>query len=337
MQTLTEMVNASIDEMNYSEFQSVVSVCESLIENYEKAYTMNIYSSDGTRTEYGSFMECFIAESFEWRKMKEDGKRENILISILLLPVRLVQALIKLIKKSRMKSESESLDKKLDDIEELASEDRLKVASAVGKKEVTRKKLGESDEVGKTETTVTIDASNRNVEIESNVDLEALNTNVEVAKDEIKSETEKLNEVLERRDVGADLDRIVRHGGINKRQAKQLTKMLTSVTTNGKNRIPVKGYQTVKKKSINLFDEAERLCAEYQRAIEHLISVLKNNPTSDESIDDEVMRQLIELHKVSQTVVVSTAEGLAYLEANIAACNQAADLLLKGKDEDKEE
>lgn len=353
MQSITEMVNASIDDMNYTEFQSVVSVCESLIENYEKAYEIIAYSGNKDYSRYESFIESFVMESDSfWRKNNKKGEKENILISILLFPLRLIQALIKLIRKSRVKAESQNLDKKLDKIEKLVSEEKIpRGKKGKGKRRVKSAKVNKNSQPQQpsdvdtpkqpSTTEVVVDTSNSTVNIESDVDINKTYEVLMGVKEEVKKESDKTNELLEKRNFAADLIALKNSNQISNKNVKKLERMLTSVTTDGKNRVSLNQYKTVKKNALSALEATEKVCKEYRDAIERFITILRDHPSGDSEIDDRVIKEMIELHKVSQTLVVATADILAILEANIAACNQAADYLLnrdeKDDDKDKEE
>lgn len=331
-QTMSNIVNACIDDINHSEFQSVVSVCESLVENYEKMYSILVHSDNDESPQYESFVESFISESDSiWRKTDKNGKKENILISILLLPVRLIKALIKLIRRSSLKSESQSLDKKLDEIEKLVEEDKVKTPRGTGKKKKKSKKTNKEEDIE-----VTIDTTSGGAEVSSNVDLEKANKIIKQAKEQTERDKEKIDELLKDNDLGKALSNSQRAGLISKRDAKKVVDLLTSVTVDGKKRTPVKQYKTIKKQSIDLLTETERVCDEYQRSLEKLISIIKHNPSENVEIDDAVIKDLTELHKESQDIVLSTAEGLAYLESCIKAANDAADMIL-GRSNGEEE
>ena len=354
MQSITEMVNASIDDMNYTEFQSVVSVCESLIENYEKAYEIIAYSGNKDYSRYESFIERFVMESDSfWRKNNKKGEKENILISILLFPLRLIQALIKLIRKSRVKAESQNLDKKLDKIEKLVSEEKIpRGKKGKGKRRVKSTKVNKNAQPQQpvsdvetlkqpTSTEVVVDTSGSTVDIESDVDINKTYESLIVVKEEVKKESDKVNELLEKQNFAADLSALKNSNQVSRKNAKKLERMLTSVTTDGKNRVSLNQYKTVKKNTLTALEDTEKVCKEYRDAIERFITILRDHPSGDSEVDDRVIKEMIELHKVSQTIVVATADILAILEANIAACNQAADYLLNRneeyEDKDKEE
>lgn len=338
MQTMAEMVNDCIDEMDYSEFQSVVSVCESLIENYEKAYQMDAFSGNNDCSQYYSFMECFVTEESIWRKEDENGKKEALIKSIILLPIRLIQAFVKLVQRIISRNKSDSLDKKLNKIEELAKEGNLKKPQATAKKVVKTSTSKEADTnnpngTGSVETSATITASGKNVNVEINIDYDRISRILDVAYNifNSKEDIDKLNEALDQVDVGNALTNIASHGKKAKNAAEMIARELTEVIFRNGRIVSIQEFEKAKNKAMKKLSETEKACSKYKSALEkHLNKATKSNA------DDKVIKELTESCKDTTKVIRGTADMVACIDASIAACNAAADEMINGKDNKKE-
>lgn len=337
MKSLSESTLSCIDNMHLTEFQSVVSVCESLIENYEKAADIIKYSNETDCSRYETFIESFVSEEDEswWRKNKSDGNREHILISILLLPLRMIQALIKLIKNSRVKQESKSLDNKLDKIEKMRDEDELSVKSVVAEKDIEQsspvEESGDKKKKKKKRAKVKIDASGPEVQIESNIDITETEKTLETVNEKIGEEKEFYDAISSEENVTKVIRDGLNNGTINRVQAKQIMD-LVHWDTDARKTTTITQFKSEKNKSMDLLSRTERVCEEYRKSIERVLTALRDHPSGDTQADAEVTRLLTEKYQESKALVITTADALLYLEGQIAVCNQAADMIINGKE-----
>lgn len=335
MISISESTLSCIDNMHLTEFQSVVSVCESLIENYEKAADIIKYSNETDCSRYETFIESFVSEEDEswWRKNKSDGNREHILISILLLPLRMIQALIKLIKNSRVKYESKSLDNKLDKIEKMKDEDELSVKSVVAEKDIEQSSPVEEsgNKKKKKRAKVKIDATGPEVQIESNIDITTTEEVLEKVNEKIGEEKEFYDTIRNEENVVKVIKDGLNNGTINRVQAKQIMD-LVHWDTDAHKTTTITQFKSEKNKSMDLLARTERVCEEYRKSIERVLTALRDHPSGDTHADAEVTRLLTEKYQASKALVITTADALLYLEGQIAVCNQAADMIINGKE-----
>lgn len=337
MISISESTLSCIDNIHLTEFQSVVSICESLIENYEKAADIIKYSNETDCSRYETFIESFVSEEDEswWRKNKSDGNREHILISILLLPLRMIQALIKLIKNSRVKHESKSLDNKLDKIEKMKDEDELSVKSVVAEKDIEQsspvEESGNKKKKKKKRAKVKIDATGPEVQIESNIDITETEEVLEKVNEKIGEEKEFYDTISGEENITKVIKDGLNNGTINRVQAKQIMD-LVHWDTDARKTTTITQFKSEKNKSMDLLARTERVCEEYRRSIERVLSALRDHPSGDAYADAEVTRLLTEKYQESKALVITTADALLYLEGQIAVCNQAADMIINGKE-----
>jgi hypothetical protein len=247
----------------------------------------------------------------------------------------MIQALIKLIKNSRVKQESKSLDNKLDKIEKMRDEDELSVKSVVAEKDIEQsspvEESSDKKKKKKKRAKVKIDASGPEIQIESNIDITETEKTLETVNEKIGEEKEFYDAISSEENVTKVIRDGLNNGTINRVQAKQIMD-LVHWDTDARKTTTITQFKSEKNKSMDLLSRTERVCEEYRKSIEHVLSALRDHPSGDTQADAEVTRLLTEKYQESKALVITTADALLYLEGQIAVCNQAADMIINGKE-----
>lgn len=340
MTSLIDSVNEYIDDMALSEFNASVSVCKSLMDVYNKSLTLMEYADNEDLKSLQVFGEAFITEGDEsiWRKTNSKGNKENIIISILLLPVRLIQALIKRIKRSRVKQESKDLDKKLTELSELVNNYTPQtVAKPTSQANVQYKPSTQSTQ--KTaEVKMSVDDSKDNSSgVEMNIDLEKVSDSLEKVEETVKNRWSGLNAKISFYDLNPDYVEAViaqnlASGNLNPKTAEEFRKMTQWTATKPK-KSDFLEVRDQKNSLVERLDSIEKACDNYKKAIERMIdAIYKSASYSDSEVDkqkkEEAIRKLRELASETEAIVGVTADGLLVIESYTRALNKAADEIL---------
>ena len=108
MNTLTDEILSAIDNVDGAVMESEINVINTLNGLYNKSYTILEYSSEEDCESFEMFQESSSNNKFQFRQTNKNGKKENIIMSVLKLIPRLIRRLIDLIKKKFGKSKSSS-------------------------------------------------------------------------------------------------------------------------------------------------------------------------------------------------------------------------------------
>lgn len=340
MTSLIDSVNEYIDDMALSEFNASVSVCKSLMDVYNKSLTLMEYADNEDLKSLQVFGEAFITEGDEsiWRKTNSKGNKENIIISILLLPVRLIQALIKRIKRSRVKQESKDLDKKLAELSELVNNYTPQtVAKPTAQANVQYKPSTQSTQKTAEVKMSVDDSQNNSSGVEMNIDFEKVSDSLEKVEETVKNRWSGLNAKISFYDLNPDYVEAViaqnlASGNLNPKTAEEFRKMTQWTATKPKKSdfLEVKDQKNV---LVERLDSIEKACDDYKKAIERMIdAIYKSASYSDSEVDkqkkEEAIRKLRELASETEAIVGVTADGLLVIESYTRALNKAADEIL---------
>ena len=339
MTSLIDSVNECIDDMALSEFNASVSVCKSLMDVYNKSLTVMEYAKDEELESSQVFREAFMTEEDQsiWRKTNSKGKKENIIISILLLPVRLIQALIKRIKRSRVKEESKALDKKLTELQKLVDNyTPPAVTKPTAQSSVQYKPSTQSQKTAEVKMSVD-DSQKDSAGVEMNIDLEKVSDSLEKVEDTVKRRWSGLNAKISFYDLNPDYVEAViaqnlASGNMNPTTAEEFRKMTQWTATKPK-KTSFLETKDQKNELVKRLDSIEKACDDYKKAIERMIdAIYKSASYSDSEADkqkkEEAIRKLRELASETEAIVGVTADGLLVIESYTRALNKAADEIL---------
>lgn len=346
--SLQTTVMDALDDVKDNEFIATISVCEALYENYSKAFELMEYNHDIGLNKFDVFTESFVMEADQeswWRKNNAQGKREHILISILLLPLRAIQAFIKWLRKCRTKQESEDIDKKLRALDRgiQNSSDQIDNTSDYGVNDaplnlpgnninhVTRKgdvkKVRNESQGGQTEVEL---KANPSLVVSTEADMKNMEEVVSKASEEVRKQTDYYQGILSEENLIKIIQDGLNNGALDPVQAKQV--MAIAYWRPGmKHNYSASEFIREKNTLVKSIDETTALMERYQKAIERIMSIIRDHPSENRDIDNKTISELSKYFRESQNVVVVLSEQYMYMEKVIQLLNDAADEMLRAK------
>ena len=333
MVSLRESIESSMIDIDYNEFYASINVCDSLYKNYLKIYEMSIRNKE---MDTHVMCEHFIMENESWwRKDKEDGTKEHILISILLIPLRAIQALIKLMKRFIERHRNKTLDKKIDviihdeNLKDISSE-----SSAEMKDDGNSSSLSSKKEK-KVNCKIKIDKSGEK-SIETNVDLDQ---SVQASDDVIDYIDEQNQRFAE---IARDADMItkmitdgLKSGKMTHKNAQDIINLMYW-RPGMKHDYELGGFKDKKNEALDKIPEVNKICEQYEKTLERLINAIRKSG-KDDQVTKDVLKQLTDLQSENNKVVVATADMMQYLEGVIKVCETVCDDILEKSDNIKPE
>lgn len=344
--SLSNTILDEIDSINESSFDATVSVCMSLFENYTKAIEMNMFAEQKgieLPDKINGFYDRFIQEADEsiWRKNKADGTRENILISILLLPLRLIQALIKWIRNRRNKNNEKELNDVLTKVEEKVQEEKEQQVANINDNEpqqqYSQPKTFSSEKIV-TVSTPSGEAKEEAIVVEvipNKEDDKIISTNFSLT--ETQKQQLKLSQaLLKYKDIIGDFvdfesarqmakDALSR-GLMNPVEASQFV-----MTVTGREEVTTTEITSGVSEIKNELTETERVCDDFERTVMELIKMIQDHPSGDSDLDDDVVRKLTELQQATSGIIILLGNDIKKLDAFIAACRDAGEQYLASR------
>ena len=343
--SLSNTILNDIESINESTFDATVSVCMALYENYTKAIEMNMYAEQSgidIPDCLKLFEDHFITEDGEsiWRKNKKDGTREHIIISILLLPLRLIQALIRLIRGKRDKKKAHDFESVMGELDEKVHQYYQYVG---GQPTPTQQQPNWKPQTFSSEKKIKVTTPTGSTKTETvKVEVDPGNTNdkiivTNVNPTEIENKQIKLNTwIVKYRDKFGDFTDYesarkiakdaVKRGKMDPMEAVDFVQYVT-----GRRELTITEVIDGVKASYDAMDETERMCKDYEATLQHLIKTIRDNPSGDLTKDDDIIRKLTELQGESSKIIVASSDMVKYIDAVVSACMDAADKFLKSR------